>query len=137
MGVGEGLRNASGATKGGGMKIIDEGVSNKKNEDMKLQVDILIEAEEDPERKALFREYLAKAKKHDAFSFEKNYETYYRSARILLFNNFLAILIMQVYQFCSFILFIHFVPCCSILFKFIHFVAFCCILLHFDHCVPL
>ena len=29
---------------------------------MKLQVQILIEAEEDPERKALFREYLAKAK---------------------------------------------------------------------------
>ena len=71
MGIGEGLRNASGATKGGGIKIIDEGVSDKKNDDMKLQVQILIEAEEDPERKALFREYLAKAKKHDAFSFEK------------------------------------------------------------------
>ena len=38
---------------------------------MKLQVQILIEAEKDPERKALFREYLAKAKKHDTFSFEK------------------------------------------------------------------
>ena len=71
VGIGEGLRNASGATKGGGIKIIDEGVSDKKNDDMKLQVQILIEAEEDPERKALFREYLAKAKKHDAFSFEK------------------------------------------------------------------
>ena len=58
MGIGEGLRNASGATKGGGIKIIDEGVSDKKNEDM-------IEAEEDPKRKALFREYLAKANKHD------------------------------------------------------------------------
>ena len=62
VGIGEGLRNASGATKGGGIKIIDEGVSDKKNDDMKLQVQILIEAEEDPERKALFREYLAKAK---------------------------------------------------------------------------
>ena len=72
VGIGEGLRNASGATKGGGIKIIDEGVSDKKNDDMKLRVQILIEAEEDPERKALFREYLAKAKKHDAFSFEKN-----------------------------------------------------------------
>ena len=38
---------------------------------MKLQVQILIEAEEDQERKSLFREYLAKAKKHDTFSFEK------------------------------------------------------------------
>ena len=38
---------------------------------MKLQVEILIEAEEGPEKKALFREYLAKARKHDAFSFDK------------------------------------------------------------------
>ena len=37
----------------------DEGVSDKKNDDMKLQVQILIEAEEDPERKALFREYFS------------------------------------------------------------------------------
>ena len=39
---------------------------------MKLQVEILIEAEEGPEKKPyLFREYLAKARKHDAFSFDK------------------------------------------------------------------
>ena len=41
----------SGSTKGGGIKILDQGQKDKTNDDVKLQFEILIEAEEEPEKK--------------------------------------------------------------------------------------
>ena len=61
----------SGSTKGGGIKIFNKESDMLKKDKKETQVEILIAAEEDIEKREFFREYFEQAKKHDSFSYDR------------------------------------------------------------------